>query len=167
MTYKMTEEYQKILTEMIGECWHDDLKLNSDSRIERERKCPKCNKYLIYAFMDNRTFTTPDDMMKVFRWLVDNGKWEGFVISLSKRVPLALPCINCKRRKIDCITLDGFLCPHFTAWLFYNPERFCCLVAQAKKEVYMYDHDCWIWHTCDQEGNCQCLICGRKWHCEE
>jgi hypothetical protein len=82
--------------------------------------------------MDNRTFTTPDDMMKVFRWLVDNGKWEKFGGYNNRDCYARLRWRKEVYPYIDETSDNEYKC--YLTWLFYNPERFCCLVAQAKKE---------------------------------
>jgi len=107
MTYKMTPKYQKVLTELIGEKWIN---------IDYSEQYPLSNKM-------NRTFTTDPDMMKAFRCLVDNGKWVDF-----------LDWVYCERYEQHIEKLFENICL-FHAWLKYDAERFCCLVAQAKEEV--------------------------------
>jgi len=34
---------------------------------------------------------------------------------------------------------------------------------EEKEDVEYYEHHCWVWHTCDENGDCRCLICGRRW----
>jgi hypothetical protein len=113
--YKMTEEYQKILTEMIGEEYHEleQVRPNDvvvctcgDTFENKESLEFHCKEF-------NRTFLTDPDMMKVFRWLVDNGKWEKF---------------NLWTYSLNRPSISN------TAWLFYDAERFCCLAAMAKIE---------------------------------
>lgn len=112
MTYKMTPERQKLLTEMIGECWH----LQDEN--QGAFTCKKCKKSIDPALWWNRTFTTDKDMMDVFRKLVDSEKWINFYdFALWRHTSYSVE--------------DGDL---FSEWLFYNPERFCCLVAMALKE---------------------------------
>lgn len=126
MPYKMTEEYKKILTEMIGECFHEKLGLDmphsiliQDDRFGgryqiNEYKCHKCGKN--FTLKDIRTFITDPDMMKVFRWLVVNGKYDVF------------DTFTWQVRNGDNARV------HHNVWLFYDTERFCCLAAMAKKE---------------------------------
>jgi hypothetical protein len=117
MTYKMNAEYQKVLTEMIRECWHIATWKPANTETpsgywecscgKRTSGIPSCK---------NRTFTTDPEMMKVFRWLVDNGKWEDFWIYASGYG-------------------NSSFNPHeFTAWLFCDSERFNVLVAMSKLE---------------------------------
>ena len=103
MTYKITDEYQKVLAEMIDE----------DSQLEPCKRCKPTHYEL-----KQRTFTTDADMMKVFRWLVDNGKWEKFLMWATNKY---------WAEDND----NGFT---FLPWLFYDSERFCFLAAEAKKE---------------------------------
>ncbi len=121
--YKMTPEYQKILTEMIGEKFHKYIMHNEHYLIcscgqKAELGSDFSDKHIK---LSNRTFTTDTDMMKVFRWLVDNGKWASFS-SYAMDVGLQ------DKTSPDFVTIC------FESWLFYDSERFCCLVAMAKKE---------------------------------
>jgi hypothetical protein len=132
MTYRMTNEYQKILTKMIGEKLHEIISeqpYEVDTVIVGSLYRCSCgydfhsnviNKHFIVA---NRTFTDDSDMMKVFRWLVD-GKWEDFYKYI---VP-----VYKKDNNIGYYTIVFGVT--IFAWLFYDAERFCCLVAEAKKE---------------------------------
>lgn len=104
--YKMTPEYCKVLTEMIGE----PIKGNGDVYNCIARTWTPSHE------IKTSTFTTDTDMMKVFRWLVDNGKWEDFWIYASGYG-------------------NSSFSPHeFTAWLFCDSERFNILVAMSKLE---------------------------------
>lgn len=120
MTYKMTEQHQKVLTEMIGEKWHEIHYRQKPLMLVC--KCgEKVNNLITGNYHVNRTFTTDPDMMKVFRWLVDSDKIYTFydycfVVWIEKIAP----------EEID----ESF----FIAWLFYDAERFNCLVAQCKME---------------------------------
>jgi hypothetical protein len=109
MTYKMTDEYQKILTAIIGEKWIEKEEILYsfiiDGILYDKQYYPMVNK--------NRSFTTPDDKDKVFKWLVVNGKWEKFYYWA-----------------FEYAAKDET----YSAWLFYDAERFCCLAAMAKKE---------------------------------
>lgn len=130
--YKMTDEYRKILTEMIGECRHEDNSLgmphsiliqydNFEGRYQiNEYKCHKCSKN--FTLKDIRTYTTDSDMMEVFRCLVGNRKCDIFIDWVSRKTTHYKEC-NCFREWCQ-----------FFAWLFYDAERFCCLTAMAKKE---------------------------------
>jgi hypothetical protein len=117
MTYKMTPERQKLLTEMIGECWHE---------FPSKTKC-KCGMSLFsYPTGKNfhRTFTTDTDMMKVFRWL-KTGTWVDWFNFKD--------FVKVKWEK-DFWERKEELREPFEYWLMSDAERFCCLVAQAKLE---------------------------------
>ena len=66
--------------------------------------------------LPNRTFTTDADMMALFRKMVDKGEYDSFYLPLLSSL---------WHRKGDAL---------FSTWLFYDPERFCCLVAQWLEE---------------------------------
>ena len=90
----------------------------------------------------NRKFTTDKDMMDVFRSLVDSGQWSDFYFYANKiyrQDKNVLNEYNLIRRKfkmqeIAYIYDDEYEEQDYVAWLIYNPERFCCLVAQAIEE---------------------------------
>jgi hypothetical protein len=126
--YKMTAEYQKILTEMIGECRHE--KVSCEKIPDTSYAIYRCScgaggdSYALKYHLENngnRSFTTDPDMMKVFRWLVDEEKWEKIRNYLMKYYGFAL--------LQDNTTLKDYI-----AWLFYDAERFNVLAAEAKKE---------------------------------
>lgn len=112
----MTDEQRKALTLYLGLYWHENA-----SNIYHPWKC-SCGEeardsvYLENHIEDcNRTFTTDPDMMTLFRKMVDSLKFGAF---------------------------QNFAYKHFneypnytlTEWLFYDSERFCCLVAEWLKE---------------------------------
>lgn len=103
MTEKLTIEDCQLLTEWLGECWHDTINM-------------------AYPPPKRRSFTTDKDKGDVFRKLVDNGKLQIFFFWL-----------NSKHFMIDRIH-DYNKETSGIAYLFYSPERFCCLVAQAIRE---------------------------------
>jgi len=57
---ELTDEEKKMLTKYLGERWRD--KTVED----------------VFEWQDNRTFTTRDDMMDLYRKLATDGKWEEF-----------------------------------------------------------------------------------------
>jgi len=120
--YKMTDKYRKVLTEMIGECWHEFPDYGSQKEykyIGCPHTCLKCKKGHNLCIITNRTFTADEDIMKVFRWLVDNGKFE----------------ILCESEIIrEHYMNDTHDNKYLIAWLIYDDKRFCCLVAMAKLE---------------------------------
>ena len=83
----MNEQDQKLLTEKMGECWHEP---DSECALGREynggemikQKCLKCGcllstTYQIYE--ENRTFTTPCDFFAVWNWAKGWEWWEEFL----------------------------------------------------------------------------------------
>jgi len=82
----MNEQDQKLLTEKMGECWHEP---DSECALGREynggemikQKCLKCGcllstTYQIYE--ENRTFDNRDDMMDLYQAIEKAGKWDDF-----------------------------------------------------------------------------------------
>ncbi len=102
----MTDDQRKALTEYLGECWHEYLRPPSLNFYS----CFKCGE-IRTNYSSNRIFNTDADMMALFRKIVDNLKFGAF---------------------------QNFAYKHFneypnytlTEWLFYEPERFCNLVAE-------------------------------------
>lgn len=122
--YKMTEEKRKVLTEWMGECWHEeDIEYTKKAiRDPRHRSvfaiCSKCKKTYGRSKRD-RTFTTDADMMAVFRAIRDKGIWNQFEPYCWKKSELK--------------GLEGL--DEFMPWLFLdNPERACCLAAMFLEE---------------------------------
>jgi len=72
--------------------------------------------------LPNRTFDTDVDMMALFRKMVDNGKWFSCENSFWDYAFFVW------RADRDNDQRD------YSAWLFYDPARFCCLVAQWLEE---------------------------------
>jgi hypothetical protein len=60
----------------------------------------------------DRSFTTDADMMALFRKMVDTNKWVEFSHTAIEKF---------RKEKVA---------GSYNAWLFYEPERFCCLVAE-------------------------------------
>ncbi len=65
----MTPENCKIVTEYIGECWHE-------VEYEGDSFCRYCGEH--YTSIQNRTFTTWNDFGAVFEKLVEKGDWREF-----------------------------------------------------------------------------------------
>ena len=104
---KLNDERRKVLTKYLGLCWHEGrMPINCGYR------CVKCGD----TYVANRTFRTDADMMALFRKIVDSLNFGAF---------------------------QNFAYKHFneypnytmTEWLFYDPERFCNLVAEWLEEV--------------------------------
>ncbi len=127
--YKMTDEKRKRLTELLGECWHEeDIEYTKKAiRDPRHRSvfaiCSKCKKTYGRSKRD-RTFTTDTDIRAVFRAIRDKGKWWQFIRFARARFQ------NVEWDKINQSFQTAFLC-----WLFLdNPERACCLAADFLEE---------------------------------
>jgi hypothetical protein len=117
----ITDKQRKLLTEeMLGECWHEGIVID-----EKHTNIFYCSCKAVKTFLGNdlrkhckelnRSFDTDADMMALFRKLVNSLNFGAFQNFAYKR----------------------FDDPHnftLTEWLFYDPERFCCLVAEWWKE---------------------------------
>jgi hypothetical protein len=129
----ITNEIKKLLTEeVLGECWLWDEDLDDEGMC---KKCGQC----FESHRLNRTFDTDADMMALFRKIVDNLKFGAF---------------------------QNFAYKHFnvypnytlTEWLFYEPERFCNLVAEWLEERGEWEHDFMDFVAGSQKGNYhQCI----------
>jgi len=70
MTYKLSDERRKRLTEMLlWECWHSHYLFRDEQRL-----CFKCDKN-----HGNRTFDNDTDMMAIYRAIYKNGEWGRFI----------------------------------------------------------------------------------------
>lgn len=110
----MTDEQRKALTLYLGECWH-----NVQQGACGVFSCVNCG-YTPNEIQDNynRTFDTDADMTTLFRRLVITGDWH----SHSNKNSLW---------KYSYDTWEKTTKEQdYVAWLFYDPERFCCLVAE-------------------------------------
>ena len=100
----LTDERRKRLTEYLGLCWHEGrMPINCGYR------CVKCGD----TYVANRTFDNDADMMALFRKMVNKKDYDRFRFVTKERLTFALPVG----------TFDE-------QWLFYDPERFCNLVAE-------------------------------------
>jgi len=103
----MTDEQRKRLTEeVLHECYHETPQVSL--------RCTKCNMFVDYR--DQRTFDNEADMMALFRKIVDSlhfGAFQNFAYKHFNEYPNYT----------------------MTEWLFYDPERFCNLVAEWLEEV--------------------------------
>ena len=113
----MTDEHKKLLTEeVLGECWHERRTEDVGKKPWDLSHCVKCGELVKLQSFDRRTFDNAADMMALFRKLVDNDEFRKF------RYDTWL--------KGETVNAQNPI----TEWLFYNPERFCCLVAQWLEE---------------------------------
>ena len=105
--------WQQFLTEeVLGECYHEGhMPINCGYR------CVKCGD----TYVANRTFTTDADMMALFRKMVDESQLHG-ADSFLDWADTVWDKAGMK------IILDDD--ENFISWLFYDPERFCNLVAE-------------------------------------
>jgi hypothetical protein len=110
----MNDERRKVLTEYLGECWHETFgELQKDTMFFT---CQKCGKEFHFADTEigiQRTFDTDAAMMALFRKMVNKKDYDRFRFVTKERLTFALPVG----------TFDE-------QWLFYDPERFCNLVAE-------------------------------------
>lgn len=113
MTYTMTDDRRKLLTEkVLGECWHDFGAPRDENLIPM---CGKCNQSKMFPWVKHRLFNTWQDLGDVFKKLVDDGKFNDFS---------------------DWVYVEYIITKKimYMAWLFYSPERFCWLVSKWLKE---------------------------------
>ena len=110
----MTDEQRKALTLYLGLCWHDLFQVHpSEYGLVT---CVKCGENMPLPNNNDRTFDNDADMMALFRKMVDYlnfGAFQNFAYKYFNEYPNYT----------------------FTEWLFYDPSRFCCLVAQWIMEV--------------------------------
>lgn len=101
----MNDSTRKLLTKMIGECWH-----LFNLPYEITERCGKCGKVRSEAY--NRTFDTPDDQHAVMQAICKAGKWGEFWkwAKYHKGAPI--------------------LMYEFDEWLFSSPSRFCELAGK-------------------------------------
>ena len=115
--YKITDKQRKMLTEFIGECWHEyDCEMEDDGIIRQF--CVICDADSSSNHFGFRTFTTDSDMMAVRKALRDKGLWHDFYHSTMK---------NQGKFYVE----DGYF---YMGYLDKNPERFCWLVAKLMEE---------------------------------
>ena len=111
--YKITDKQRKMLTEFIGECWHDIKRSAVGISPFTVEVCSKCKEVISNSettYKENRTFTNDSDMMEVRKMLRDEGLWHGFYNFVIRYTPFIM------------------------VYLYKNPERFCWLVAKFLEE---------------------------------
>lgn len=114
--YKITDKQRKMLTEFIGECWHEyDCEMEDDGIIRQF--CVICDADSSSNHFGFRTFTTDYDMMAVRKMLRDEGLWHGFYDFVIRYTPFS------EEDGVDIMV-----------YLDKNPERFCWLVAKFLEE---------------------------------
>ena len=109
---KITLEQRKLLTEWLGECWH---KLHRSPKYDdiSGLYCSKCKKIV----NSNRTFENYFDFGAVVEKLIKTEQWEDFFNYAYLRL----------------YRNTGILIEKGVGVLISDPERFCILVAEAKK----------------------------------
>jgi hypothetical protein len=122
MTYDLTDEQKKRLTEFLGqkpdtECDHDKVPKDLNCLDRPDLECDSCQYHkLVY-----RTFSTPQDAHDLAKKLVEVGRFGDFYI-------WAMELWGEGR---------GGYVYEYTAWLFAEPEspaRFCYLVNSYLEE---------------------------------
>lgn len=113
----LTDERRKLLTEYLGECWHEPS--DDDYML-----CRHCGATFIgvwrddggfrhmEAIVEQRTFTLDSDMMALFRTIYRNAKWNDFVYWL----------------------VDNSIYDTAIPEIFLEPERFCLLVSEWRRQ---------------------------------
>ena len=71
----MTNDKRRLLTEAMGECWHDGIAYIYYNFNKYYTKCHKCCK----TDVNNRTFTTPDDFFALWNWAKGQEWWDEFI----------------------------------------------------------------------------------------
>ena len=71
----MTDENKKLLTEYMGDCWHEPG--DQVSKESPVMQCAKCKKYY-HPMSGFHTFTTREDMMDLYEAIAKKGEWDSF-----------------------------------------------------------------------------------------
>ena len=120
----MKDEDRKLLTEkLLGECFN--------SNVDFWRTTPLCSE--CGRFHGNRTFTTPDDMMAVFRKLMKKGDFASFMVFVYWDSEGDCDEEDMEHQKAHPESV--FYESQFVGWLFSDPARFCELALRFGKEV--------------------------------
>ena len=78
----MNDENKKLLTEYMGDCWHEPG--DQVSKESPVMQCAKCKKYY-HPMSGFRTFTTRSDMMDLYDRLFQKHKWHKFTVFAKMR----------------------------------------------------------------------------------
>jgi hypothetical protein len=112
----LTEAQKKMLTEFLGECWHEDELFRCDDGSSFIR-CKKCRRPL--SRWEPFAFTSPDDRQALCEKLMERVEWAGFHTFVYERW----------LREPSIVSVD------FTYYLLVEqPERFCKLVVAFWRE---------------------------------
>lgn len=79
----LNDDDRKLLTEFLGECWHDDPTPISPHFLFVKLECSKCHGH----YLKNRTFATWQDTGDLKVKIVEMGEWEGFIYFICRRWP--------------------------------------------------------------------------------
>ena len=109
----MNDKQRKLLTEYLGECWHELLTDSDFPAI-----C-SCGKGISTNDHHNRTFTTPDDLHALVCRMVERVDW------LACHSVLRLAWLRSEQG--DPLS-DSYA--EYTAWLITYPARTCQLIAE-------------------------------------
>ena len=104
----ITNEQRKLLTEWLGECWHE---------CDKFFMCKHCN-FLVLDTIPNRTFTT----------------WEDFGAVVERLQPLGVQMVILCAAGENKFSASKKHTVSDGVEALTNPERFCILVAEAIKE---------------------------------
>jgi hypothetical protein len=131
-TYKITEEMRKLLTEVLGEKYHEWVeqipftKEMKESGFVQVALC-SCGTFSCHEI--NRTFTTDQDRTDLFRKLVELGKFNKFLMYLADA------SVGYFKNFIDKDDTYYYGFRFIEDLLIkFSPERACVLVSQYWKE---------------------------------
>lgn len=135
----MKTEDCKILTEYLGECWHDLAGFGYPIRDDwfalkksythppKYNKCIHCGKSARFL-RDNRTFTSRADMMDLYEAIAKKGEWFDYYYHMFNKFARLMADIS-----------KGSTQQDFAAWLFclngQGYEERCQMVADWIKEA--------------------------------
>ena len=116
----MTDETKKLLTEWMGECYHE-WGITDDAFLV----CQKCQARR-YHVHENRTFTDAQDVQDLGNKLVEKGLWQEF-LEFSSEIFLGVFPVHIK----NGLEYYNF---RFILFIMLNPTRFCELVGEFLKK---------------------------------
>ena len=76
----MNESDRKILTNQLGECWHEwgYVRGSVKQEIFQCVKCGETCKGIVNCHQKNRTFDNRSDLMDLYQQVYEDGKWDDF-----------------------------------------------------------------------------------------
>jgi hypothetical protein len=77
----MTDEQRKLLTEYLGECWHEwgYVRGSVKQEIFQCVKCGETCKGIVNCHQKQRTFDNPEDFFVLWNWVKKKDWWEDFL----------------------------------------------------------------------------------------